>query len=109
MKKVVVTEMLLHNRIEINDVQLADICRQFRVRELALFGSALRDDYGVDSDIDVLVEYEPDARVGLFHHYKLEEALRQFFGRDIDLISKRGLRPILRDEVLGTAEIIYAT
>ena len=101
--------MLVRKRIQIDEERLAEICRQFHVQELALFGSVLRDDFRNDSDIDVLVEYEPDAVVGLFHHFKLEEALEQVLGRNVDLIPKGGLRSILKDEVLRTAEIIYAT
>jgi len=101
--------MLVRNRIEVDESQLAEICRRNHVRELAFFGSVLRDDFGDDSDIDVLVEYEPGAKVGLFEHFDLERELEQLLGRDVDLISKRGLRSLLRDEVLRTAEIIYAT
>ncbi len=101
--------MLVQSRIEVDEDQLAAICRKFHVQELALFGSVLRDDFSDDSDIDILVEYEPWARIGLFHHFKLEEALAQILGRDVDLVSKGGLRSILKDEVLSTAEVIYAT
>lgn len=54
--------MRVHDRIEIDEEKLAEICRRYQVRELALFGSVLRDDFREDSDIDILVEYEPDAR-----------------------------------------------
>lgn len=96
------------DHFEIDDEKLAEICRRYHVRELALFGSVLRDDFREDSDIDILVEYEPEARIGLFEHFELEDALKEFFGRDVDLISKRGLHSLLRDEVLQTAEVIYA-
>lgn len=54
--------MRVHDRIEIDEEKLAEICRRYQVRELALFGSVLRDDFREDSDADILVEYEPDAR-----------------------------------------------
>ena len=99
--------MIVHDRIEISEEQLADICRRYHVRELSLFGSVLRDDFGNDSDIDVLVAFEPDAQVGLFKYYDLQQELQQLLGRSIDLVPKDGLKPIIRDEVLATAEVIF--
>lgn len=100
--------MLVRDRIEIPDEQLAELCRRYHVRELALFGSVLRDDFRPDSDIDVLAEYEPEARVTLFNHFDLQENLEQPLGRSVDLISKRGLNEFIRDEILASAEAIYA-
>lgn len=101
--------MTARGRIQIPKDALADVCRRYHVRELALFGSALRGDFREDSDIDVLVEYEPGARITLFDHFDLAEELSQLLGRNVDLVSKGGLRPILREEVLGSSEVIYAT
>jgi len=101
--------MLARNHIEIPDEALAELCHRYHVRELALFGSVLRDDFRPDSDIDVLVEYEPDARATLFSHYDLQQELEQLLGRPVDLVSKGGLKPLIRDEILGSAEAIYAT
>lgn len=95
-------------RIEIDEAQLADICRRYHVRELALFGSVLRDDFDGESDIDILVEFEPDAPIGLIEHYDLQQELVTLLGREVDLISKRGLNPIIRDEVLDAARVVFA-
>ena len=100
--------MQIRDRLDIPMDELAALCRRYHVRELALFGSVLRDDFRDDSDIDVLVEYSPDARVTLFDHFDLERELRRLLGRKVDLVSKRGLRPILSEEILGSAEVIYA-
>lgn len=89
--------------------ELAEICRRYHVRELALFGSVLRDDFGEDSDIDVLVEYEPDVAISLYDHFDFGRELEQLLGRKVDLISKKGLNPVIRDEVLRDSEIVYAT
>ena len=89
--------------------ELENICRRHRVRELSLFGSALRDDFDADSDVDLLVEFEPDAQIGFIELGRLEADLIRCFGRPIDLVSKRGLRPILREEVLSTSRVIYAS
>lgn len=100
--------MRVLDRIEINEEKVAEICRRYQVRELALFGSVLRDDFREDSDIDILVEYEPDARVGLYAHFDVAEELAQLLGRKVDLISKRGLNPLIRDEVLAASQPLYA-
>jgi uncharacterized protein len=95
-------------RIDIPLEALAELCRRYHVRELALFGSVLRDDFREDSDIDILVEYEPDARVTLFDHFDLQRALADLVGRSVDLVPKNGLRHLLRDSVLATSSVIYA-
>lgn len=100
--------MLVRDRINIPDEALAEICRRYYVRELALFGSVLRDDFRDDSDIDVLVEFEPDAEIGFFELARLQRELAALVGRDVDVISKRGLNPVIRDDVLDTAEVLYA-
>ena len=94
--------------IEIDMDALAEICHRYHVRELSLFGSVLRDDFGDESDIDVLVEYEPKARVSLFDMSDLRFELMALFGRNVDLVSKRGLRPGYREHILSTCEHLYA-
>jgi hypothetical protein len=98
----------VHDRVEIDEVKLAEICRRYHVRELALFGSVLREDFRDDSDIDILVEYEPNAPVGLYEHFDLGEELARLLGRNVDLISKRGLNPLIRDDVLASSQPVYA-
>jgi hypothetical protein len=87
---------------------ISEICARFEVKELALFGSVLRPDFRSDSDIDLLVEFTPGARVGLLRFIELQEDLSRAFGRKVDLVSKNGLRPLIRDEVLASAEVLYA-
>lgn len=88
--------------------EIAELCRRFHVSELAIFGSALREDFTPDSDIDLLVTYEPEARISLFKHLDLQDELARVVGREVDLISKRGLKPRIRDSVIGSARVIYA-
>src|SRR3954451_10411372 len=88
--------------------QITEICRRYHVRELMLFGSALRQDFRPDSDFDLLVEFEPDARIGLFEYGDLQEVLSSTLGRKVDLFSKRGLKPLIRDQVLSSAEPVHA-
>jgi predicted nucleotidyltransferase len=87
---------------------IREICRRHQVRELSLFGSALRDDFGPKSDVDVLVEFEPGARIGFMELGGIEQELEHLLGRHVDLVPKGGLRPIFREEVLATAQVLYA-
>ena len=94
--------------IELPDTDIAGICRRYHVKELAVFGSAARGGMRPDSDIDLLVEFLPEANVGLLQHFAAEREFSQLFGRKVDLVSKRALRRALKDEVLEQARLIYA-
>ena len=94
--------------IEVDRAQLADVCRRYQVRELSLFGSAARGEMRPDSDIDLLVEFLPDADVSLLEHAGLMLELARVLGRKVDLVSKRGLKPLIRDSVLADARLVYA-
>jgi len=94
-------------RIEIDRHALADFCRRRRIRKLAFFGSVLRDDFGPTSDVDVLVEFEPGARVGLIGLAGMENELSDLLGRRAEIHTVKGLHPQFRDEVLSTAEVQY--
>jgi hypothetical protein len=96
-------------RIDVPTERIVAFCRKWDVAEFALFGSVLRDDFGPDSDIDVLVELRPGHGLGLFEWMDMIEELRAVFGREVDLVSKRGLRnPFRRNEILTTREVIHA-
>jgi predicted nucleotidyltransferase len=87
---------------------LADLCRRWAIRELAVFGSALREDFGPDSDVDLLVEFEPGAVLG-FRIFELEKELSELFGgRRVDLVPRKYLHPRIRDRVLAEARVQYA-
>lgn len=88
--------------------ELAELCRRFYVRELALFGSVLRDDFRADSDIDILVEFEPGAPIGLIEYVRLQNELADLIGRPVDLVEKTGLKKFIRDSVIESAQTIYA-
>jgi predicted nucleotidyltransferase len=90
------------------DVEIAEICRRYQVKELAVFGSAARGEMRPDSDIDLLVEFLPESRVGLLQHFAAEREFSTLLGRKVDLVSKRALRAVLREEVLSQARLIYA-
>ena len=88
--------------------EIAEICRRYDVKELAVFGSAARGEMRPDSDIDLLVDFLPQARVSLLRHTAAERELTALLGRKVDLVSKRALKDAVRDEVLPQARIIYA-
>jgi uncharacterized protein len=94
-------------RIEIPERELASFCRRNRIRRLALFGSVLRDDFSPDSDVDVLVEFEPGARVGLIGLAGMEIELARILGRQVEMHTVKGLSPHFRREVLDLAEVRY--
>jgi len=88
--------------------QIADFCRRHHIRKLALFGSVLRDDFQPDSDVDVLVEFEPGHAVG-FEILDMEEELSRIFGgHKVDIVQEKYLNRWLRARVLGSAEVQYA-
>lgn len=89
-------------------MRLAELCRRWGIRELAIFGSALRDDFGPESDVDLLVDFLPGTVLG-FKVFDLERELSQLFGgRRIDLVPRKFLHPRLRQRVLAEARTQYA-
>jgi len=87
--------------------ELSRFCQRHGIRRLALFGSALRCDFGPDSDVDVLVEFEPE-RIPGFAFFAIQEELSDLLGRRVDLRTPKDLSRYFRDEVLRTAETLYA-
>lgn len=82
-------------------------CETQPIERLSLFGSALRNELTPESDIDLLVEYEPDASVGLFAMARQMRELSEICGRDVDLCTPNGLSKYIRDEVIASARVIY--
>ncbi len=93
--------------IEIPLGRLADICRRYRIARLAVFGSVLRESFGPESDVDVLVEFEPGHTPG-FEFFAIQEQLAGLLGRPVDLHTPAFLSPYFRDEVQRDAEVLYA-
>ncbi len=97
-------------KIEVPREKIAEFCQKWRIKELAIFGSAVRDDFRPDSDVDVLVVFHEDAGWSLFDHIKAEDELKQLFGRDVDLVERRTIRnPFRRHHILNNHEVIYAS
>ena len=96
----------ISNLIHISQAELEALCRKYHVRKLALFGSVLGDDFRPDSDLDVLVEFEPDAHVGL-DFITLQGELSALFGRRVDLNTADFLSRHFRQKVIDGAQVLY--
>ena len=95
--------------VQLDQDALAAFCQKWRIHELSLFGSALREDFRPDSDLDFLVSFEPDATWDLFDLVTMKDELKDQYGREVDLVEKEALRnPWRRYEILRTREVIYA-
>ena len=92
--------------LELKD-KIATVCNENHIVKFSLFGSILRSDFNQNSDIDVLVEFEPGSRVGFFKIAELELSLSSLFGRKVDLKTANEISKYFRDDVLKNAELIY--
>ena len=95
-------------RIALDRKQIAEFCRRHHIRKLSLFGSVLRDDFRPDSDVDVLVAFEPGRQVGLRIIDMEEELSKMPGGRRVNIVSEKYLNRRLRNRVLASAEVEYA-
>ena len=94
--------------VQVDRDRIAEFCRRHHIRKLALFGSVLRDDFRPDSDLDVLVEFEPDQEPGFMRLARMERELSEVFGRQVDLRTPEDLSRLFRDEVVMGAQVQYA-
>ncbi len=98
-------------KIKIPKAKIAAFCKRWNVSEFAVFGSALRGDFRSDSDVDVLVSFSPQAHVTLFDMVRMQDELKAIFGREVDLISKRGVENsrnyLRRKAILESAQVIH--
>ena len=94
-------------RIEIPHDRIAEFCQRWRVRKMSLFGSVIRDDFTPESDVDVLVEFQPGPTPGLKFFWDMPNELSQIIGREVDLNTPQELSKYFRQEVLDEAEVIY--
>jgi predicted nucleotidyltransferase len=101
----------LHLPIEVPAQRLTDLCRRWRVQELALFGSVLRDDFGPASDVDVLVTFAPGATWSLFDMARMQEELEALLGRQVDLVDRKAIERsenyIRRKKILESPMSLY--
>jgi predicted nucleotidyltransferase len=105
------TSSHLRQNLTIPTERIAAFCRQWKITHLAIFGSSLRNDFRPDSDIDLLATFAAEAQWSLLHHVQMQDELKAIFGRNVDLISRRGIEQstnyIRRKAILESAETIY--
>ena len=99
-------------RISIPRKRLAEYCKRWKITELALFGSVLREDFRPSSDIDVLVSFSSKAKISLFDLVRMQNELKDIFGREVDLVERRAIEKsenyIRRQSILRNTKVIYA-
>lgn len=103
--------MKISGSSEVPDQAIDEFCRKWKITQIELFGSALRDDFRPDSDVDLLVTFEPDARMTLLDLVKMDDEIAKLVGRPVDLIDRRGVEessnPFRRHSILSTAQVVY--
>lgn len=99
--------------VKVSKEKISEFCKKWKVKEFALFGSVLRDDFKPDSDIDVLVDFEQDSGRTLFDLVDMIDELKNIFGRDVDLLTRKAVERsrnyIRRKEILSSAEVVYVS
>lgn len=96
-------------RVSVPHQPLADFCGRWKVTELSFFGSVMRDDFGPDSDVDVLVTFDPNADWSLFDLVTMQDELAVILGRNVDLLEEAALRnPYCRSTILQSKHVLYA-
>lgn len=101
------------NSINIQKEKLSEICKRYKIIELALFGSALREDFTEKSDIDLLVEFMPDSGITLFNIVDLKDEFEKLFERDVDIVPKNAVKKsrnyLRKNAILKNYKVIYAS
>lgn len=95
-------------KIRIPKQELAEFCRRYNVQKLALFGSVIGDNFRAESDVDILVSFQPTAHVGFITFSRMQRELSGMFNRSVDLVPMDGLKPVIRESVLSDIEEVYA-
>jgi len=95
-------------RIRVDRDKVADFCRRHHIRRFAFFGSVLRDDFRSDSDVDVLVEFDPEYRFGLFELVRMQQEFSDMIGREADFRTPEDLGRYMRDRVIAESEVQHA-
>ena len=102
---------IIHQRLKLSQEDITNICEEWNIRKLSLFGSILRDDFNENSDIDLLIQFEPDARQGLLMLAKLKHHLEDMTQRSVDVVVQESVENsenwIRKQEILNTAQVIY--
>ena len=98
---------MTHTQLDLPTDDIVALCKNYPIRRLSLFGSILHDDFTPESDIDILIEFEPDAKIGYFELVEIQFQLSDIIGREVDLLTPGALSKYFRHQVLDTAQMIY--
>ena len=98
----------MDNQLTVTSKEIAAFCQQNQISTLSLFGSAVTENFTDESDIDLLVEFESDAKIGFLALARIQRELTDLFQRPVDLVPRNGLKPIIREQILSQAELLYA-
>ncbi len=99
----------MNPNVHLDRNRLAEFCRRWKIRELCVFGSALREDFGLESDLDFLVSFEPGTPLDIDQLLEMKEELESHLGRPVDLVEKEAIRnPWRKHEILKAREVVYA-
>jgi uncharacterized protein len=99
----------MNPQVHIDREALARFCRKWRIREMCLFGSAIREDFGPESDLDFLISFEPAAGWSLYDFVNLRDELAELTGREVDVVVKESIRnPYRKEEILSRYEVLFA-
>jgi len=98
---------MIHPALSIPTDSLRQLCRHYHVRRLAVFGSAVTGSFTPDSDVDLLVEFEDDAAIGILAFNRMARELSGLLHRPVDLVPRAGLKSVIRDQILSSAETLY--
>lgn len=99
---------MVHRDLKLPVTELPAYCQRNGIRRLELFGSATRQDFAPQSDVDLLVEFRPEAKIGFLALSRMQRELSELFGRRVDLVPRGGLKPVIASSVLGEAVPLYA-
>lgn len=100
---------MITKNLAIDESAIRSFCVKWKVREFSFFGSVLREDFGPESDVDVLVSFGENSGVGLWEMSDMLDELEEMFGRKVDLVEKEGLRnPFRKHAILNGREVVYA-
>jgi predicted nucleotidyltransferase len=98
-------------KIKIPQQELILFCQKWKIKEMSFFGSVLRDDFRLDSDIDIMVSFEDQSTWGILELVRMKRELENLLGREVDLLTKKSIEQshnwIRRQEILGTAQVVY--
>ena len=104
-----IIEKLQKNGVFLDFNDVIRLCKEYYIVELSIFGSSIRDDFTPNSDVDILVSFEHDAKITLFDIMELEKEFSQLLNKKVDIVEKESLKnPIRKNKILSTREIIYA-